>query len=144
MSILRHVAELGHFEDAEVAVAIMADRVGLTEQVESGINKLAFHFHDKMPVGKREPGISCWWCLDAKERIPLDDLAAAMQKHAVVGSWLNLGNREDIQDAGFVDDAYHVGFVETERGYRFLNESVTLDLENTPMLTSTIFSPPAS
>ena len=109
VSVLRHVTELGHFEDAEVAVAIVADRVCLTEQVEPGINKLAFHFHDKMPVGKREPGIGCRWCLDAKERIPLDDLSAAMQEHTVVGSWRNRGNREDIPGAGFINNVNHVG-----------------------------------
>ena len=78
VSILRHVAELGHFEDAEVSVAIVADGVGLTEQVEARINELIFHLHDKMPVGEWEPGVGCRWCPDAKERIPLDDLSSAM------------------------------------------------------------------
>ena len=109
VSVLRHVAELGHFEDAEVAVAVVADRVCLTEQVEPGVNKLVFHFHDKMPMGEREPCVGCRWCLDAKERIPLDDLSAAMQEHTVVGSWRNRGNREDIPGAGFINNVNHVG-----------------------------------
>lgn len=54
--VLRHVAELGNFEGAEVTVAVVADRLCLAEELESGGGELVFHFHDKMPVGKWEPG----------------------------------------------------------------------------------------
>jgi len=88
MSVTRNGAELGHFEDAEVAVAVVADCVGLAEQLKSGVRELVLDFLDKMPVRKREPCFGCPGCLDAKERSALDDLSAAMQEHRVSGGWL--------------------------------------------------------
>lgn len=87
MSVLWHVAELGHFEEAEVAVAFVADCVGLTKRVESCIGQLILYLLHEMTVRKREPGIGSTWGLDVKEGAALNDLSTAMQKHAVVGAW---------------------------------------------------------
>lgn len=82
MSVVWHGAELGHFENAEVAIAVVADRMGLTQELESNVGELIFHFLDQMPVEEREPSFGCPWRGNVKERVAFNDLATAMQKHA--------------------------------------------------------------
>ena len=50
VAVLKNVPARGHLNDAEVAVAIVADRMCLPEEVEAGIGQLAFYFHDKLSV----------------------------------------------------------------------------------------------
>jgi len=108
MTVVRHCAELGHFENAEVAITVVADRMSLTEDLEANVGELIFHFLYQMSVGKRKPGFGRRWCLDVKERVAFNDLTSAMQEHArmlflLSGRWENFC----LPGAGFVDDVNH-------------------------------------
>jgi len=120
MTVVWQGAELGHFENAEVAIAIVADRMGLTEELEANVGELIFHFLDQMPVRERKPGFGCWWCLDVKERVAFNDLTPAMQEHAWM-LFLLWSRRENfcLPGAGFVDDVNHgIPFVVVGLGSR--------------------------
>lgn len=103
---------LGNLQKAEVAMSAMADCMGLGKDAEARILELVLDFGDEVPVREREPRIRGRWSLDVEERSTLNDFAAAMKDHAVLGgrSWcrvLHCGKDVCLPRALFIDKMDH-------------------------------------
>lgn len=91
VSVVERGIEWCDFQDPKVAVSAMADGVTFAQQVEPRVGELVGDFLDEVAVREREPGVSGPGCLDAEERITLDDLSSAVEEHRVSGGWSPLG-----------------------------------------------------
>lgn len=138
VTILGELSSWADFEDPEVAIALVADCMGLSEQVKACIGELAFYLLDQMAVREWEPSVGCPGRLDIKELTALNDLASTVEEHGVSGGWpFSRGwrHREDVclPGASFFDQVDHgIPFVGCFLPARSGREMVDIELRVCP------------